>query len=183
MGRRSLAEDVTDVLVTEEQIQAALDDLAGQLTDDYADKSPLLVGVLIGAFVFMADLVRRLDFPLEVDFVAVSSYGDATVAGELELTKDVAGDVAGRHVLIVDDILDTGCTLAMLTELFKHRGAASVRSCCLLDKPARRTVEFEADYLGLEIPDKFVVGYGLDFAQGYRNLGFVGVLRPELYKK
>lgn len=182
MSRRALAEDVGEVLVTEQQIEAAVGSLAQQLTADYADKSPLLVGVLTGAFVFMADLVRRLDFPLEVDFVAVSSYGDATVAGELELTRDVSDNVAGRHVLIVDDILDTGRTLAMLTDLFRRREAASVRTCCLLDKPSRRAVEFEADYLGLEIPDQFVVGYGLDFAQGYRNLPFVGVLRPELYE-
>jgi len=175
-------EDVTEVLVTEQEIEAALDALASKLTRDYADKHPLLIGVLVGAFMFMADLVRRLDFPVEVDFVATCSYEDGTVGGEVKLTKDLDHDPARRHVLIVDDILDTGHTLATLVEMFKRRGTASVRTCCLLDKPARREVAFEADYLGLQIPDHFVVGYGLDYARGYRNLPFVGVLRSEIYQ-
>jgi len=182
MTRRSPREDVAEVLVTEEQLRAALADLAAQLTRDYADRNPLLVGVLVGAFVFMADLVRLLDFPLEVEFVGASSYGDGTAAGQLRLTKDAACEVRGREVLVVDDILDTGRTLARLVALFRERGAASVRACCLLDKPSRRTVDFRADYVGLEVPDRFVVGYGLDYACGYRNLPFVGVLRPELYR-
>jgi hypoxanthine phosphoribosyltransferase len=183
MSRRCLRDDIAEVLVSEEQIEAALEDLARRVTADYADKRPLLVGVLTGAFIFMADLVRRLDFALEVDFVAVSSYGDSTASGELKLTKDVDCELSGRHVLVVDDIVDTGRTLAMLVELFERRGAAEVRTCCLLDKPARREVDFEANYLGLQIPDQFVVGYGLDYAFGHRNLPFVGVLRAELYEE
>lgn len=180
MSGRSPREDVAEVLVSEQEIQGALDDLARRVTCDYADKNPLVVGVLTGAFMFMADLVRRLDFPLEVDFVAAASYGDGTVSSRLELTRDCDRDVSGRHVLVVDDILDSGRTLSMLTELFAERGAASVRTCCLLDKPSRRAVDFNADYVGLEIPDHFVVGYGLDYAYGYRNLPFVGVLRAEI---
>ncbi len=182
MSDRSPREDVAEVLVSEQEIQEALDDLAQRVTSDYADKNPLVVGVLTGAFVFLADLVRRLDFPLEVDFVAAASYGDGTVAGKLELTKDVDRDPNQRHVLLVDDILDTARTLSTLTELFVERGAASVRACCLLDKPSRRAVDFNADYVGLEIPDLFVVGYGLDYAYGYRNLPFIGVLRAESYR-
>lgn len=182
MSGRSPREDVAEVLVSEQDIQGALDDLARRVTCDYADKNPLLVGVLTGAFVFMADLIRRLDFRLEVDFVAAASYGEGTVAGKLELTKDCDRDVSGRHVLLVDDILDSGRTLSGLAELLAERGAASVRTCCLLDKPSGRAVRFKADYVGLQIPDHFVVGYGLDYAYGYRNLASVGVLRPEMYR-
>jgi len=181
MSARSLTEDVAETLVSEEQLQAVVARLAEEITCEYRDKRPLIVGVLVGSFVFVADLVRQLDFPLEVAFVSASSYGEDTVASELVLELDLATEVVGRHLLVVDDVLDTGRTVSKLTEMFVDRGAASVRTCCVLDKPSRREVSFEADFVGLEIPDQFVVGYGLDYAQSYRNLPFVGVLRSEFY--
>jgi len=181
MSARSLTEDVAETLVSEEHLRAIVARLAEEIAYEYRDKRPLIVGVLVGSFVFVADLVRQLDFPLEVAFVSASSYGEDTVAGELVLELDLATEVVGRHLLVVDDVLDTGRTVSKLTEMFVERGAASVRTCCALDKPSRREVSFEADFVGLEIPDQFVVGYGLDYAQSYRNLPFVGVLRSEFY--
>ncbi|MBD3292919.1 MAG: hypoxanthine phosphoribosyltransferase [Armatimonadia bacterium] len=177
-----MRDDIETVLVTQEQLQAAIGRIAGELSEDVDDRNPLLVGVLIGAFVFLADLVRALDFPLEVDFINASSYGDCTEAGTLEIIADLTCDVAGRDVVLVDDIADTGQTLKALERMLHGRGAASVRTCCLLDKPARRTCDFEPQYVGVTIPDEFVVGYGLDFAGNHRNIPFVGVLRPELYQ-
>lgn len=175
-------DDIDEILVTEAQLDEALTRLAERLTVDVGDKRPLLIGVLTGAFVFLADLMRRLDFPLEIEFICARSYRAGTEAGELQIVMDLPCEVAGRHVVLVDDILDTGQTLLALTGLLRARGAASVRTCCLLDKPERRTVEFEADYVGVRIPNRFVVGYGLDFAHHHRNLPFIGVLRPELYQ-
>ncbi len=172
---------VAEELVSEEQLRAIVARLAEEIADEYRDKNPLIVGILVGSFVFVADLVRALDFPLEVAFVCAASYGQSTVAGELALKLDLDTEVAGRHLIVVDDILDTGRTLSKLTEMFVERGAASVRTCCVLDKPSRREVSFDADFVGMEIPDQFVVGYGLDYAQSYRNLPFVGVLRSEFY--
>ncbi len=182
-GSRSLRNDIDEVLVTEAEIEQALDRLAAQITADLGDCNPILVGVLTGAFIFLGDLVRRLDFPLEIEFICAHSYGDGTNPGDLVIEMDLRRDIAGRHVLLVDDILDTGQTLKALVRLLQQRGPKSVRTCCLLDKPSRRTVEFAADYIGLTIPDRFVVGYGLDFAHHHRNLPFIGVLRPELYRK
>lgn len=175
-------DDIEEILVTEAQLEEAVARLAERLTADVGDKRPLLVGVLTGAFVFLADLIRRLDFPLEIEFICARSYNEGTEAAELQIIMDLPCDVAGRHVVLVDDILDTGHTLQALTEILRARGAADVRTCCLLDKPSRREVAFEADYVGVEIPNRFVVGYGLDFARHHRNLPFVGVLRPELYQ-
>jgi len=152
------------------------------LAQDLGDCEPILIGVLTGSFMFLADLVRRLDFPVQVEFMAARSYGDCTVARQLEIACDVSCDIKGRHVVIVDDIVDTGRTLKALARMLQERGAASVRTCCLLDKPDRRDCDFEADYVGATIPDHFVVGYGLDFAGKHRNLPFVGVLRPDLYQ-
>ena len=178
---RSLCDDIALVLLSEQQIEAALSRLAARLTEDLRGREPILIGVLTGSFIFMADLVRRLDFPLQVEFMAARSYGNGTVAGSLEIACDVTCEVAGRHVVIIDDIADSGETLNKLVRMLQARGAASVRTCCFLDKPARRTCDFEADYVGATIPAHFVVGYGLDFAGKHRNLRFVGVLRPELY--
>lgn len=178
----SVRGDIETILVTERQIEAAVDEIAAELTDDFGDRDPLLVGVLIGAFVFMADLLRRLDFPLDVDFINASSYGDSTDPGALEIVCETTCDITGRNVIIVDDIADTGQTLRALVRMLQERGAASVRTCCLLDKPDRRTCDFEPDYVGVTIPDRFVVGYGLDYAGKHRNLPFVGVLRPEMYQ-
>ncbi len=179
---QSPRDDIAEVVLSAEEIAETVDALAARLTEDVGCLQPIMVGVLTGAFVFLADLVRRLDFPLEVDFVEASSYGESTVGGEVVIRIDLTRDVEGRHVVLVDDILDTGRTLSALRSTLRKRGARSVRTCCLLDKPDRREVDFEADYVGAKIPDVFVVGYGLDYAHGHRNLPFIGVLRTELYQ-
>lgn len=173
-------EDLDRVLITEQQLTAKVSELAQQVGADYAGKNPALIGILTGAFVFMADLMRQLDFDLTVDFIAVSSYEDATISsGKVRMTKDCSHDIAGRHVLIVEDIMDTGFTLEHICRIFKHRKPASLQVCCLLDKPSRRRAQISPEYVGFEIPDEFVVGYGLDFAEKYRNLPYVGVLKKE----
>ncbi len=178
----SIHDDIDTILVTEQELTEAVDRIAAEVEADLAQANPVLVGVLTGAFVFLSDLVRRFRFPLEVDFIAARSYGDDTVACELEVMCDMACDVTDRHVLVVDDIADTGHTLSSLVRMLHERGAASVRTCCILDKPDRRECDFEPDYVGVTIPDMFVVGYGLDYAGDHRHLPFVGVLRPELYQ-
>jgi hypoxanthine phosphoribosyltransferase len=178
----AIVSDVKEVLISEEQIQARVDELAQQLTQDYQDKSPVLVGVLNGAFVFLADLMRRLTFDCTVDFVAWSSYGkDTSSSGVFRIMKDLETNVESKHVLIVEDIIDTGLTLHYLLDTIRARKPASVKVVALLDKPSRRRIEAKADYLGFQVPDAFVVGYGLDFGQSYRNLPFIGVLKPEIY--
>ncbi len=172
-----------EVLLTEEQIARKVAELAAAISRDYAGLELLLVGVLNGAIVFAADLMRSLSIPAELDLVGVSSYGDGTVSsGECELTKDVDRPLEERHVLVVEDIVDTGRTVAVVVECLKRRGAASVKVCALLDKPSRREVDFQPDYIGFAIPNKFVVGYGLDFAQHYRGLPYVAVLKDEAYR-
>ena len=154
-----------------------------ELTAEYADKNPLVVGVLKGAVPFMADIVREMDCYLELDFMDVSSYGNATVSsGEVKIIKDLDTNVEGRDMLIVEDIIDSGRTLAYLVDLFKYRKAKSVRIVTLLDKPEGRVVDIEADYIGFDVPNEFVVGYGLDYAEQYRNLPYVGVLKPSEYE-
>ena len=176
-------EDLDRVLITEQQLTAKVSELAQQLRADYAGKNPALIGVLTGSFVFMADLIRRLDFDLTVDFMAVSSYEDATVSsGKVRMTKDCSHDIAGRHVIIVEDIIDTGYTLQHICNILKHRKPASLKLCCLLDKPSRRRAQIGPDYVGFEIPDEFVVGYGLDFAEQHRNLPYVAVLKKEAWQ-
>ncbi|MCJ7821611.1 MAG: hypoxanthine phosphoribosyltransferase [Armatimonadetes bacterium] len=174
--------DVKEVLITEEQIQVKVRELADSINRDYRDKSPVLVGVLNGAFVFLADLMRHLDMNCTVDFVSWSSYGkDTSSSGVFRIMKDLETNVESRHVLIVEDIIDTGLTLHYLLDTVRARKPASVKVAALLDKPSRRRIEAKADYLGFQIPDAFVVGYGLDFSQRYRNLPFIGVLKPEIY--
>ena len=165
------------VLISEEELQAKVKELGARVTEDYRDKNMLLIGVLRGGVVFMADLMRHIDFPVEIDFMQVSSYGSGTVSsGNVKILKDTETSVEGRDVLIAEDILDTGTTLHSLVDLIKKRGANSVKICTILNKPARRKVDLNADYVGFDIPDKFVVGYGLDYDQKYRNLPFVGVV-------
>ncbi len=174
--------DIKEVLITEEQIQDKVKELAARINQDYRGKSPVLVGVLNGAFVFLADLMRHLDLPCTVDFVSWSSYGkDTSSSGVFRIMKDLETNVESRHVLIVEDIIDTGLTLHYLLDTIRARKPASVRVVALLDKPSRRRIEARADYLGFQIPDAFVVGYGLDFAQQYRNLPFIGILKPGIY--
>ncbi len=165
-------------LFTAEQIQTRIGELGAQITKDYAGRNPLLVGVLKGACIFVSDLMRAIDLPIGLEFIAISSYGASTrTSGEVRLVKDLDVGVEGRDILVVEDIIDTGLTLSYLLATLHQRGAASVRLAALLDKYERREREVQIDYLGFQIPDAFVVGYGLDFAERYRNLPFIAVLK------
>lgn len=175
---------IEKVLVSREEINKKVTELGQQIAKDYKDKDLLVVCILKGAVVFMADLIREIDCPLSTDFMAVSSYGDSTMSsGAVMILKDLESNVKDRHVLIVEDIIDTGLTLKYLVENLKAREPASIKICTLLDKPERRKVKIDVDYTGFVIPDEFVVGYGLDFAEKYRNLPDVCVLKPEAYQK
>lgn len=178
-----LEKDIERVLISKEEIVARCEELGQELTTAYQDKNPLVVGVLKGSIHFMADIVREMDCYLELDFMDVSSYGNATVSsGEVKILKDLDTNVEGRDLLIVEDIIDSGRTLAYLVDLFKYRKANSVKIVTLLDKPEGRVVDIEADYVGFDVPNEFVVGYGLDYAEQYRNLPYVGVLKPAVYQ-
>ena len=179
----NLLDDIAEVLVPREAIQAKVLELGQQISDDYRGEELVLIGLLRGAIVFLSDLMRSMDVPVLLDFIGISSYGTSTESGAVRLVMDLETDIAGRHVLIVEDIVDTGKTLYYLVENLRARQPASLRICALLDKPERRQVPIDIDYVGFEIPDKFVVGYGLDFAEGYRNLPFVGVLKEHLYRE
>jgi len=170
-------------LISEEDIKKRVKELADQISKDYEGKQPLLVGILKGAFIFLADLIRELSVDAEVDFLAVSSYGKATeTSGEVKILKDLSESVEGRDVVIVEDIVDTGLTLRYLYDLLKTRKPASLRICALLDKKERRQVDVPVDYVGFEVPDLFLVGYGLDFAEKYRQLKYIRELTPEEVK-
>ncbi|MCR1901338.1 hypoxanthine phosphoribosyltransferase [Ligilactobacillus apodemi] len=175
--------DIKEILYSQQEIEEITAKLGKQITTDLKDKNPLVICVLKGAVLFMADIVRQIDTYCELDFMDVSSYGDATESsGEVKIVKDLDVSVKGRHVLIVEDIIDTGRTLERLVELLKHRQAASVKICTLLDKPERRVKSVVPDYVGFEVPNEFVVGYGLDYTGHYRNLPYVGILKPEVYE-
>mmetsp|Transcript_80676 Transcript_80676/g.261479 ORF Transcript_80676/g.261479 Transcript_80676/m.261479 type:complete len:186 (-) Transcript_80676:89-646(-) len=178
----TLEGDVERVLVDAETLQKKCEELGAAISQDYAGKLPLVVGVLSGAAVFMSDLVRRISVPAELDFICVSSYGKSAVSGELSFRKDVSIELKDRHVIIVEDIVDTGKTLNAVTDAFKDRGAASVSICTLLDKKARRVAPVEVKYVGFECPDEFVVGYGIDYAERYRNLPYVAALKRSVYE-
>ena len=181
-----MKQDIDHILLTEEQIQNRVRALSAQLTEDFRDKDPVLICILKGAVMFYADLVRNIETHIAMDFMAVSSYGSGTrSSGEVEIRKDLSKPVDGRHVIIVEDIVDSGFTLTYLTRVLKSRGCASVSICTLLDKPSRRApgITLQPDYRGFEIENEFVVGYGLDYAERYRNLPFIGVLKPEIYEK
>ncbi|WP_334075527.1 MULTISPECIES: hypoxanthine phosphoribosyltransferase [Paenibacillus] len=174
--------DIQEILITREQIQEKVKELGRQLSEEYEGRNPLVICILKGAFIFMADLVKEITVPLELDFMAVSSYGASTrSSGEVKIIKDLDTSVEGRDILIVEDIIDSGLTLSYLIDVLERRKVKSVKIVTLFDKPARRTVKLEADLAGFVIPDAFVVGYGLDYAEKYRNLPFVGVLKPEIY--
>lgn len=178
------ADDIAEVLIDETSIAAKVRELGGRIADDYRGKDLVLVSILKGALPFLADLMRQIPIPLALDFMEVSSYGRETdSSGIVRILKDLANPIDGRHVVVVEDVLDTGQTLAFVLEHLHSQQPASVRICTLLDKPARRIVPIEVDYRGFEIPDKFVVGYGLDYAERYRNLPFIGVLKPEVYRR
>ena len=178
-----LEQDIKCVLFSEEQLEQRVCELAAQIDRDYAGKEPLLVSVLRGSFVFMADLVRHITLPCTVDFMAVSSYGSGTTSsGQVKIIKDLSEQIEGKDVIVVEDILDSGNTLSYLLKLLEARHPASIRLCTLLDKPERRTKPVAVQYSGFTIPDEFVVGYGLDFAEKYRNLPYIGVLKPCVYE-
>ena len=181
----TLDRDIDHILVTEEQLKAKVNELGAQITRDYAGRDLLLVSILKGSVVFMADLMRAIQMPCGIDFMVVSSYGGAntTSTGLVKIVKDLDQDLSGKDLLIVEDILDTGITLSHLVPMLKLRNPASVRLCTILSKPSRRKADIEPDYLGFEVPDEFVVGYGLDYDENYRNLPYVGVLKPEVYTK
>lgn len=175
-------QDLLTVLADEEQIRTRVEELGAQISRDYAGKTPLFVGILKGCFMFMADIMRACDIDCAVDFMVVSSYGSGTsTTGAVKIVKDLSEDIESRDVIIVEDILDSGVTLSYLTKYLSGRNPASIRIVTLLDKPERRTAEVHADYIGFTIPDAFVVGYGLDYDQRYRNLPVIGVLKPEVY--
>ena len=174
--------DIQEVLISEEEIQAKIKELGGKLSAEYEGRDPLVICVLKGAFIFMADLVKNITVPMELDFMAVSSYGASTKSsGVVKIIKDLDESVEGRDVLIVEDIIDSGLTLSYLIDLLENRKAKSIAVVTLFDKPARRTVDLQANYTGFVLPDAFVVGYGLDYAEHYRNLPYIGILKPEIY--
>ena len=177
-----MKQDIERILFSEEQLKERIAALGAELTRDYEDKNPIFVGVLKGCFVFMADLLRNVDVYCTMDFMSVSSYGDGvTSTGAVKINKDLSRDIAGRYVIIVEDILDSGITLSYLKKYLSVRNPASISIVTLLDKPARRRADVQADYVGFEVEDAFVVGYGLDYAEEYRNLPYIGVLKSEVY--
>ena len=174
--------DIQEVLFSEEQLKNRVREIAQQITADYQGKEIMLISVLRGSFVFMADLCRAIDLPCTLDFMAVSSYGKGTKSsGQVQITKDLSDDIEGRHIIVVEDILDSGNTLSYLLKILENRHPASIRLCTLLDKPDRRVKPVEVHYSGFTIPDAFVVGYGLDYAEKYRNLPYIGILKPRVY--
>ena len=176
-------QDILKVLYSEHEIARRIKEMGAQMFEDLQDKEPLFVSVLRGAFVFMADIVRACQVRCDVEFIAVSSYGNATTtSGAVKITHDIQQDITGRNLVVIEDILDSGNTLHFLKQYFMTKGAASISICTLLDKPSRRTKTITADYVGFVVPDEFVVGYGLDYCQKYRNLPYIGVLKPEVYQ-
>ncbi len=178
-----MMQDIKAVFYSEQQLQDKITEIGRQISEDYKNKNLMLVSVLKGSVVFMADLMRAITIPCEIDFMAVSSYGNKTdSSGTVRIIKDLDRDIAGYDLLIVEDILDSGMTLSYIKEILLARKPRSIRVCTLLDKPERRKSDIYADYSGFEVPNEFVVGYGLDFAQKYRNLPFIGVLKEEVYQ-
>ena len=177
-----LDKDISNILVDSERLQTIVKELAEKINRDYEGKEILFVIILKGSIPFAADLMKHINTHLLVDCMQASSYGNSTISsGNINITKDLSIDCAGKDVLLIEDIIDSGNTLSCLKKLMTDRGCASVKICTLLSKPSRRTVDIEGDYVGTEIPDEFVVGYGLDYAEKYRNLPYVGILKPEVY--
>ncbi len=184
MAKSNMDQDILKVLLSEEEIKARVQVLGDQLYEAFHDKNPLFVGVLKGCFIFMADLVRAAQFKSELEFIGVSSYHNGTKSSVVvQITRDLQEDINGRDIIIVEDILDSGNTLVFLKNYLTAKGAASITIVTLLDKPSRREKAITADYIGFVVPDEFVVGYGLDYAQQYRNMPYIGVLKPEVYSK
>ena len=184
MAKSNMDQDILKVLLSREDIQRRVQELGDAIYDNFRDKDPMFVGVLNGCFIFMADLVRASQMKSELEFISVSSYQNGTRStGVVQITRDLQRDITGRHIIVVEDILDSGNTLYFLKNYLLTKGAASITIVTLLDKPARREKPIVADYVGFEVPDEFVVGYGLDYAQQYRNMPYIGVLKPEVYSK
>ena len=184
MAKSNMDQDILKVLLSQEDIQRRVQELGDAIYDNFRDKDPMFVGVLNGCFIFMADLVRASQMKSELEFISVSSYQNGTrSSGVVQITRDLQRDITGRHIIVVEDILDSGNTLYFLKNYLLAKGAASITIVTLLDKPARREKPIVADYVGFEVPDEFVVGYGLDYAQQYRNIPYIGVLKPEVYSK
>ena len=173
--------DIERVLISQEELEAAVARIGRQISEDFRDKDPIFVGVLKGCFIFMADLMRHVDIKCTMDFMAISSYSGTSSTGAVKINKDLGQDIEGRHVIIVEDILDSGVTLSYLKHYLLGRRPASITIATLMDKPARRKADVCADYSCFEVPDAFVVGYGLDYNEHYRNLPYIGVLKPEIY--
>ena len=173
--------DIENVLISKDEIESRVAEMGRRITADFRDKDPIFVGVLKGCFIFMADLMRHVDIKCTMDFMAVSSYSGTSSTGAVKINKDLSQDIEGRHVIIVEDILDSGVTLSYLKRYLMGRKPASINIVTLLDKPARRKADVFADYSCFEVPDAFVVGYGLDYNEHYRNLPYIGVLKPEVY--
>ena len=174
--------DIESVLISAEEIQRKVSEMGRQISADYAGKEPVFVGVLKGCFIFMSDLMRNVDINCTMDFMAVSSYSGTSTTGAVKINKDLSEDIEGRDVIIVEDILDSGITLSYLKGYLLNRKPASIKIATLMDKPARRRADVYADYSCFEVPDAFVVGYGLDYNEKYRNLPYIGVLKPEIYE-
>ena len=178
-----MEKDIDHILLSEEALRARIGELGAKISEDYAGKEPLLVSVLRGSYIFMADLTRALTIPCTVDFMAVSSYGSGTTSsGQVNIIKDLSDSIEGKDVIVVEDILDSGNTLYYLLQVLQARHPHSIRLCTLLDKPSRRVKPIKADYVGFTVPDAFVVGYGLDYDERYRNLPYIGVLKPQVYQ-
>ncbi|MFR9215785.1 MAG: hypoxanthine phosphoribosyltransferase [Ruthenibacterium sp.] len=178
----NMQQDVLRVLLSEEEIRAKCKEMGARISQEYKGKNLMLVTVLKGAVVFLADLMRAIDVPAEIDFMVVSSYGSGVKSsGVVKIVKDLDVPLAGKDLLIVEDILDSGLTLSYIKELLASRGPASIKIATLLDKPSRRKVDLVADYIGFSVPDEFVIGYGLDYDEKYRNLPYIGILKPEVY--
>ncbi len=179
-----MMQDIEKVLISEEELQAKIRELGAILTEEYKDKNPIFLGILKGVVVFFADMIRAVPIKCQMDLIAVSSYGSGTTSsGKIKMEKDLSLDIEGRHVVILEDIIDSGNTLSHTIEYLKSKNPASLKICTLLDKPARRKVELEADYTGFTVPDEFLVGYGLDYAEQYRNLPCIGILKRSVYEK
>lgn len=179
-----MKEDVKEILFSEEVLRKRVKELAVQISSDYKGKELVVVGILKGSVVFTAELIKDIDIYCELDFMAVSSYGNSTeTTGVVRILKDLDNSIEGKHILIVEDIVDTGTTLSYLLKYLKARKAASIEIVALLNKPARRKVELPVKYIGFEVPDAFIVGYGIDYAEKYRNLPYIGILKPEIYEK
>ncbi len=177
-----MLQDLASVMFDEKALKDKCQEMGQQLAKDYAGKDLLVVGILKGSVMFFADLTRNINIPLNIDFMVASSYGNGTeTSGKVNIKKDLSVDIKGRHVLLVEDIIDSGVTMSQLMEVLQQREPASLKLCALLSKPSRRQIDVKIDYCGFEIPDEFVVGYGLDYAEKYRNLPVIGVLKPEVY--